>query len=628
MALEGQEIEALLNHTITVREARENELKKDKNAYIKEYKAEYYPNYNYMVRLYDAVRMHFDNRVVPMQLFENRSPNQTDKEAKWLKANYKLITGPVAMDYVNTVGRCFIQGNFNISYKAEDDDFVNTETTYEQYVTKEYGQYGSLMNYARNFLPTIKAQDANGVIAVRPKDIPLVENEDGELVVSGVDLPEPLPYYYDINRVVGYKDGVYAMIETPEKSIVIIDKKPVKDGYIYELYDDQWIYRIIQVGKKEDNEYNVIPWFEHEAGEVPVIKLMGVAGIDDNQIIYQSPFMLGTALLEEAILDNGYLQMIKAKVVFPHKITLASQCEYEEITEAYNAKCSGGYLKGHTVEGDEYNKICPKCNGQGMISRMAPFGEMLIAPPDQFNPAGDKDITEPIKFVAPPLDAPKMLREEVENNINKARGLLHLNTTMGEAKGREDATATAKALDLKNLISFVAPPSGQTWQIVRFLFKMTGIMRYKNRFNMPDIIEPKDFDFKTQSDYLADIKEASESGNVPYPVIAELLRMYIKSAFHGENSSIKVLNLLTDADKLLTASQEDIDMGASRGEIEPWQIILHRSGLSFVSELVRDNPDFLELPLSDQVEQLEAVAREAAESARNAQAPIAPPIDV
>lgn len=620
------QIEALLKHTIDVREARHSDSQKTRHDHEKS--GEYYPNYNYMVKLYDAVRMHFDNRIVPMHLFENRSPNQTDKEKDWLIGNYKLITGPVAMDYINTVGRCFIQGNFNISYKEEDSVFVNAQTTFESYVTKEFGHYGSLMNYARNFLPAIKAQDANGVIAVRPKSIPMVE-VDGEMVVSGTELVEPLPYYYDIRRLVGYLDGVYAMIETPEKSIVQVGKKNVQEGVIYELYDDTWIYRIEQVGKKEDLEFQIIRWFEHGAKEVPVIKLMGVAGIDDNQIIYQSPFMLGTALLEEAILDNGYLQMIKAKVVFPHKITLATQCEYDEVTEAYSAKCQGGYLKGTTVDGQEYNKICPKCNGQGMISRMAPFGEMLIKPPDQFDEHGDKDISEPIKFVSPPLDSPKMLREEVENNINKARGLLHLNTTMGEAKGREDATATAKALDLKNLISFVAPPSAQTWQIVRFLFKMTGLMRYRDKFQMPDIIEPKDFDFKTQSDYLADIKEASESGNVPYPVISELLRMYIKSAFNGENSSIRVLNLLTEADKLLTASQEDIDMGISRGEIEAWQSILHRSGLSFVQELVREDSEFLQKPIEDQVEALEVKAKEAAASAKAAQPSIQiPPIEV
>ncbi|RLI38894.1 hypothetical protein DRO66_00290 [Candidatus Bathyarchaeota archaeon] len=612
--LQQEEIEAILAHTVDVRLARENEAEKNKLLSPYDYKAEYYPNHNYMVKLYYTVRIHFDNRIIPHELYQNRAPNQTQKEADWLAKNYKMITGPVAMDYVNTAGRCFIQGNFDISYHEEHPDLKLTNNTYEEYMNSEFGQYGSAMNYARNFLPTIKAQDSNGVIAIRPKEIPLTVNEEGETVVSAVDLPEPLPYYYDIHRLVGYVDGVYALIETPEKSIVEVDSKPQRTGFVYELYDDTWIYRIVQEGEKSDNNYQIIRWFEHKSGEIPAQKLMGVAGIDDNQIIYQSPMMLATALLEEALLDNGYLQMIKAKVVFPHMIVLASQCEYEETTDHYTATCQEGTLKGTYSEGGNYARVCPKCNGQGLVSRMAPFGEMMVRPPDQFDPEGDKAIQDPIKFVSPPLDSPEMLRKEVELNITKARGILHLNTTTGEAKGQENATATAKALDLKNLVSFVAPISAQTWEIVRFIYRLCGKMRYGDRFNMPDITEPKEFDFKSQSDFLDDIAAASESGAVPYPIISELLRQYIKSAFHGENSSVKILNLLTSADRLLTVSQEAIDMGVTRDEIANWEVILHQSGMSFIAELITEDEGFLELPQVEQVAALRQKAMDVAEA--------------
>jgi len=613
------EIEAIIDHTVRVRKARQQE-KEGKHALNmftpKKPEAEYYPNYNWMINLYRAVRIHFDQRIVPVELFEARSPNQTVKERDWLIANYKLITGPVAMDYVNTVGRCFIQGNFNISFKEEKKDFVLTDTTYESYVNDHFGPYGSIMNYLRNFLPTIKAQDANGVIAVKPSSIPTTTDEDGNIIVSSVDLPEPLPYYYDISKLVGYLNGVYSMIETTEKSIVTVDGKPRNIGYVYELYDDTWIYKVVQTGKQEDDQYQTIQWFEHGGKEVPVKKLMGVAGIDDNQIIYQSPFMLSTALLEQAILDDGYLQMIKAKVVFPHVIMLASECEFSHESEEYTASCSDGRLVGNYADGTLYSSTCPQCHGQGMISRMAPFGKMLVKPPDEFNPEGDSAITDPIKFVSPNLDSPKMLRTEIDSNLNKARGIMHLNTTMGEAQGQENATATAKALDLKNLYSFVAPIAGQSWEIGRFIYKHTGIQRYKDAFVMPDITEPKEYDFKTQSDILADIKEASDAG-MPSPIMHELLRMYIKSAFHGENASVKVLNLLTKADRLLTTNSEVIDMQVARQEIAGWEVVLHESGMSFISELISANPDFLSLPEDQQVEQLKAKAQETEQSVKD-----------
>jgi len=617
--LDPLQIDLIVAHTVSVRNSRADYYKKFSSGVHginrSEKIPEYYPNYDWMIKLYRTVRVHFDQKIVPMELFDSRSPNQTEQERKWLIDNYKLITGPVAMDYVNTVGRCFIQGNFNVSFKEEDEDFVLTDTTYQSYVNENFGPYGSIMNYLRNFLPSIKAQDANGVIAVKPKSIPTTIDEDGNTVVSSVELPEPLPYYYDTSKLVGYKDGVYAMIETTEKSVVTVDGKPQNTGWVYELYDDQWIYRIVQTGVKEDETYETIPWFNHEAAEVPVKKLMGVAGIDDNQIIYQPPFMLSTALLEEAILDNGYLQMIKAKVVFPHVVMLASECEFDLATEEATASCSDGVLKGTYQDGRPYSKTCPKCHGQGMISRMAPFGQMLIKGPDRFDKEGDTAISEPIKFISPPLDAPEMLRAEIDNNISKARGIMHLNTTMGEAKGQENATATAKALDLKNLTAFVAPISSQTWEIGRFVYRNVGIQRYKDAFVMPDVVEPKEFDFKTQSDILSDFEAAAKAG-LPSPVMHELLRMYIKSAFHGENNSVKILDLLTKADRILTTDQDAIDMGIARGEIAGWENVLHESGMAFISELISTDKDFLEKPQDVQVKALKDMAVESLNSVK------------
>ena len=513
------------------------------------------------------------------------------------------------MDYITTVGRCFIAGNFTIEHKEEKkNDFTLTNQTYASYVDSEYGPYTSLMNYSRNFLPAIKAQDANGIIAIKPKSIPIETNADGEFVVSSVDLPEPLPYYYSIKELVGYVDGEYAFVELQEKSVVLdTENNQVKEGFVYELYDDTWIYKVIQIGKKADQRYEIVNWFEHGCDYVPVEKLMGIGTISYNQIIYQPQFLLATANLENAILHQSYLDMINAKIVFPMFSVISSDCEFEIITDGLNASCQGGSVSGQYSDGREYIRQCTQCSGTGLVNRIGPFGEIRVSPGD-WEEKGDASMPDAIKYYSPPLESPQFLVEQKDSELSKARGILHLNTTMGQAKGNADATATAKALDLKNLISFVAPIGAQTWQIIRFMYKTTGIQRYKNSFVESEIVEPREYDFKTQSDYLADLKEAED---MPAPIKLELIRQYIKSAFHGENDSIKVLTLLTEADLLLTATQEDIDMGVAAGNIAQWQVVLHRSARALIEALLAENPEFLDQEKRVQVEQLQAKAKEA-----------------
>ena len=69
-------------------------------------------------------------------------------------------------------------------------------------------------------------------------------------------------------------------------------------------------------------------------------------------------------------------------------------------------------------------------------------------------------------------------------------------------------------------------------------------------------------------------------------------------------------NLITSADRLMTLTNEDITKRKAQNAIHTWEIVLHDSAWTLVNELISEDPNFLDLELSVQVERLEAKAKE------------------
>ena len=76
-----QEILALV--ASVVEKSKEQDTNRKKNVTL----PEYYPTYLQAVENMEAIRIHAEKGVFPERLFKAKSPNQTDKEFDYLKAN-------------------------------------------------------------------------------------------------------------------------------------------------------------------------------------------------------------------------------------------------------------------------------------------------------------------------------------------------------------------------------------------------------------------------------------------------------------------------------------------------------------------------------------------------------------
>jgi hypothetical protein len=570
---------------------------------------EYWSGYNYAAKMYDSILPHSRSDVYPEHLLSVRAPNQTDAQAMYIKANYKATTLSVFEDFRATISRAFADQNWSIKYSAEVDPRFGEET-FQRYVNNEIEKFGSLEMFVKNMLPTLKLVDANGIIAIYPDDIPYLDVEGMEEPIIGNELLRPMPTYYNCKNIVGQKFGEYYLVISDDHSHVKNGSKMEDSGIVLYLYDQDAIYKIEQKGKKSDMTFGEpVLYFQHNLGYVPCIKLMGSPQLIADEIAFQSPFITAVPLLDQVVLDESYLQMSKATSAFPFMVALGEICEF---IDREGNKCNDGQIFDPINGG---YRTCSSCSGSGVKSRFSPTGMLLIKPKTSLS-EGDSGLSgEYLKFVSPPMDTLTFLRSEIEQQMAKARRILHLPSSDESGTIGEASTATGSLNKLRALYAFVKPISDQLFTIYEFCLVTMGRMRYGDLFGGVNLVYPTSFDISTPSDYLAIISEGVKAG-VPPAVTYSNVYNYIRAINYTDEESSALFELIVNADELLLMSNADVLARLASGTVEKWQDVLHNSAPQLVMELMRDYiptegaPRFFDLPMSEQIAQLRAKAAE------------------
>ena len=614
MALSSEDIQKIVNRFAAKRKGWEQMTQSTPVNPITKQRAgsqypEYWSGYNYAAKMYDSILPHSRSDVYPEHLLSVRAPNQTDAQAQYIKANYKATTLSVFEDFRATISRAFADQNWSIRYNGEIDPRFGEET-FQQYVNNEIEKFGSLEMFVKNMLPTLKLVDANGIIAIEPEDIEYFDEENGEEQVISNELLRPMPKYYNCKNIVGQKFGEYYLVISDDHSHVKVGGKMEESGIVLYLYDQNAIYRIEQTGKKGDMTFGEpVLYFQHNLGYVPCIKLMGSPQLIQDEIAFQSPFITAVPLLDQVVLDESYLQMSKATSAFPFMVALGEICEF---IDREGNKCNDGQIFDAVNGG---YRTCSSCSGSGVKSRFSPTGMLLIKPKTSLS-EGDSGLSgEYLKFVSPPMDTLTFLRSEIEQQMAKARRILHLPSSDESGTIGEASTATGSLNKLRALYAFVKPISDQLFTIYEFCLVTMGRMRYGDLFGGVNLVYPTSFDISTPSDYLAIISEGVKAG-VPPAVTYSNVYNYIRAINYTDEESSALFELIVNADELLLMSNADVLARLASGTVEKWQDVLHNSAPQLVMELMRDYipvegaSRFFDLPMSEQIAQLRAKAAE------------------
>jgi hypothetical protein len=553
----------------------------------------YRPNYVDAIEQRDAIKVHADPRVFPEKLFRNRAPNQDEDQQRYVKANYKNTTSQVFNDYLTVIGRAFIDSNWQLIPKEGSEELM-------LYITEYLPKYGSVETFIKAILPSIKTQDANGVIAVMPHAFATI-NVDGEVKLDDQARFEPTIFYYPTERVLMFEAGKLALCVSAEKSVVEFGGKSVKDGRILFLYTPETIWKIEQVGKKVDNTYAISEYFAHGEGVLPAVQLKGIPIITaDGAIYWVSPFYYAVALLDLALTNRNYLQLSIANSAFPFRIMKGNPCQFEND----KGKCEDGRMFSKMDHLDI--GTCPSCKGTGAMSSVSPMGTLFWTSKGRFDPDSPNNYPL-VEYVEPSTDNMEFVRKQVEIDTNEARTTIHLQPVTAEVTN-PDSTATGEIINQQGQFSLVKDVSEQMFDAFDFINHRIAFQRYDNADLAPTLVYPQTFDFRTEADIWAQLKAAREADAPPF-IIHTLFVQLIHNMLSSDIDAQAVLELMANADRLFSLSATEIAMRKAANSIEPWQITLHDSGAQLVHELIANDSTFLQKEMADKIAALEYAAR-------------------
>lgn len=555
---------------------------------------EFYDGFGRNLNEYRENRVHAKG-VYPTLLFKNIAPNQSDDEQAYIKSTYQSVTESTFQKFSNTVKRSFVNGN--IEWKKEGTGNDGTLDEFKHYLNTQIGKYKSLQFFMSN-LTDEKLTDANAICTINPIFSIDTDEESKVETITNVD---SVPVIYHTDRVF-FNDGDDFIVESFEKSIVMVADKPEKVGVIIVLYSEFNIIWATQTGKLEDWTFSYEAW-EHGVGFTPAVTLSGDPFLVKDVLSFKSPFSSAVPNLNLATLDNANMLVIKRKVGYPTRVFISEDCRYQ----VSGVTCDQGFIKTHNGAEKPTTTKCPGCQGSGKVGVFGPMSELRIKAAENDEP--QVRASDAMAYISPSVDIPKFLREEINAFVDKSEDILHLKA---EPRGQGNITATEKNQDAKNCEAFIKPISDQIWYIYGYIIRAMGFMMYDDdifKSIMPTVNRAERFHLVQAEDLMLQIGEGIKAG-LPQIAITKILYDFLRSSDYEETFSAQVFNLLEQADPLLASSKEEVALGLSRGTIEKWEAVLHQKGLYFAMQLFRESDKFFEQPIEKQIEAIQNLAKE------------------
>ena len=562
-------------------------------------KALAWPNQARAIEQNTRIKAHTDTEHYPERLFKERAPNQTPEQQKYIRTNFKATTYPVFQDYLTVLGKMWIDSNWQIVWPEGSEDF-------KDYCNDDLPIYGSIEAFMKHTLTPYKAIDPNGIMAVRPSGFKYVSDVDGRPVFDDTQRITPTLYYHPSENILHLANDLVIAVDL-EKSPIKTGEEIKLTGDIIYCYTPTDIYRAIQVkaNKHEKDSYRLELWYSHGEGVVPCRQMAGVPLIGANGLTYWvSPFYYSVPLLDIALVDANWLMHMKSNCAFPFRIVRMEPCDYKDD----NGYCHAGSF----IYNDPAKTAtpCPSCKGRGHRVPISPLGEYQWHEKEG-REAGTTTISyKPVEYVEPGDTSMRFVSEQIDINTAHARSILHLRTSNSTVKGSEDMTATGMVIDQAAQFAFIYGISNQTFDFFEWALKRLAWQRYESTDQVPTLIWPQNFDFRTESDIWDQINKATEAGAPPY-----LRQKLFADIFNTQTASNPDLaadfDTIMAADRLFGLTATEIAARVAQRVIEPWQVTLHDAGFQLIEQMRDETPNYMEMTKAERVAKIVELAKTA-----------------
>lgn len=549
--------------------------------------------------------------VTPTELLERSRPREDPEIKQYRIDNYEPTTKSAADKAINVVSKIFNPNLYSIRWEKSSESAEQLK----EYTMEYYPQYNSVVGFTKDVLLRKMLADPNGVVTVKPSQIPgykTITGEDGEekLVPEDAMQLEPIITIFGSCNVWYYDTDHYLIFTHQEEEKV--GQNTVKWFYFEYFDSSQYISFKAYITPNGQLITAVIEDLVYNFESIPVWPLQGIVEAQDNgEVIYKSFFASAAPFWNLAIIHESDVLAAFIGHMHPLRWEISEECNHRMEWEGMMWPCRGGKVK--YGKGDHSGEMdCPQCGGTG-TKNLGPYGVFKFPKSklDENIPGG-----VPLGYVPIPTEATKMLEERAARMEQK--GLWAINMDVEDEVG-EVQSGVAKAIDrsaqydtLYNISTVIFDIHLQNIFYFFNLF-MNGVkdssLNRDAEENLPEINKPTQFDIASTPELINNLKAAKDSGLDS--AVLNIKEQEILTRDFTTNPDLKLFaQKMLDLDPLPGMTPDDISLGSMKGFISQVDAVIHFNKKRFIERAISENKEFLTLPKQEQVETLEKYGEE------------------
>lgn len=542
----------------------------------------------------------------PLYLLQRNRPREDEEVKAYRIENYEPTTKAGADRAIKIVSKGFNPTLYSIFWKDKSTEGQELE----KYTLEYYPLWNSIVNFNKDVILRKMLADPNGLVAVKPEDVP---DDDTEIA-------KPVTVVYGSKAIWFYdRDHYLICIHEP-------GKEDREQWHEFEYYDKTQYIHFEARYEPSNHEIEINELenpYSHNAGKIPAWVLGGESkNLDNGKILYQSFFSAALPHWNLAVKHGSDLMASIVGHIFPQKYEVAEECAYSEDYEGMRYACFGGQIKvPGSRKGDFINKECPQCHGAGLVSVKGPLQNYLfhrekLSGGDQ-GPLG----IEPVGYINVPIDATKFLDEYTDKMNQKAMAAINMDI---EEKIGENQSGVAKTIDRSAQNDTIFDIHTRIWDVHtnnEYFFmniymnavRAAAVGREADHKFLPEVNKPTKFDLLTTSELIFNFDVSKKSG-----LDRNILRTQAVAIIKSENGSSpdvkNYLIALIELDPLYSFTADEIDLAVSKGVIRKVDWAIHDNIKTFIDRALESDAKFLAKKKSEQTPVLEGFAAELIEA--------------
>ncbi|MDR1762760.1 MAG: hypothetical protein LBR64_02215 [Dysgonamonadaceae bacterium] len=558
--------------------------------FIKKAVNQKHPNSAVCVELANKIEVHAKG-IMPEKIITKRRPSESEKVKDYRREIYVPITKKAIGKVINSLGKIRRSQDWKIQYDADSTPKnIATGETLQDYCEVNYPGFQSLTNWV--FAEMLKRSliDANAVCAVIVKSLP----------ASATEYIKPEVEIFDSKQICNYVPGEYYCLQSTDVVAYNGANGRIYDGKVYYILTDTQVARIEQRGAA----YVPTLIYDHNLGEVPVVKVGGVYFDRKNNDIIQESFIAEMSpYLDEAVREYSDLQAEIVQHVHSEKYIYTN-------TECPNCKGSG-HVHGETDENGQ-PKVCHRCKGTGNIANISPYGEYTIT-------AGRKMEeyqlpTPPIGYINKSTEIAKLQDERVRNHIYDALSTVNMEFLAETPLAQSGVAKEVDRDELNNFVYTVAESLIATldrcyYFICHYRYSFIVPDKEKRNAMLPVIAVPERYDLLNSSVLVTEIQTAKAAKI--NPVLTKYMEIELaQKKYNADPEIAQEVETMLDLDPLYGYDQQEKMTMLANGGITERDYIVSCNIAQFIQRAFKEEREFIKKSFSEKRKIIDGYAAE------------------